>query len=171
MLTEQPPVTKNKVSANVSATRAATGLVVVELPKNRVGVWVVELEPRPNGVLKWVALERFDLYNDREGQTAALARFVDALPDGRAVLMCITDTALAKTRPLGQELYEILHRLGAPKAMPPIGYRFPFAMIGAKGMRSGEALCAVDKTKARVSSRCSCCSCALCPVTVAPRLV
>ena len=28
MLPEVPPVTKNKVSANVSATRAATGLVV-----------------------------------------------------------------------------------------------------------------------------------------------
>ncbi len=33
--------------------------------------------------------------------------------------------------------------------MPVIGYRFPFAMIGAKGMSSGEALCAVDKTKVR----------------------
>ena len=138
-----------QVSANVSASRDPSGLVVVELPKNRVGVWVrlcarapaplpahartrkrtqqmplqvVELEPRANGVLKWAALERFDLYNDREGQTAALARFVDALPDGRAVLMCITDTALAKTRPLGVELYEILHRLGATP-LPPIGCR------------------------------------------------
>ncbi|KAH8074992.1 hydrolase [Aureococcus anophagefferens] len=47
------------------------------------------------------ALERFDLYNDATfAQSDAFHAHVAALPPGRVVLISITDTAMAKTRPL-----------------------------------------------------------------------
>jgi len=101
------PKATNGVSTNleVPATIDGDNVVRVELPKNRVGLWFLELDLKPSGALACVALERFDLYNDQGGaQAKAFHAHVKALPEGRVVLISITDTAMAKTRPLPKKV-------------------------------------------------------------------
>ena len=144
------PKRTNPVSTNLEqpATVDGDGLVTIQLPKNRVGLWFLDLEHKQaSGALKCVALERFDLYNQVDAQTAAFRAYVDALPAGRVVLISITDTAMAKTRPLPRAVYDTLRLLGAPDHVEPIGYRMPFAFIGVKGAPPGTAALALDKTK------------------------
>jgi len=90
--------------------------------------------------------DRFNLYKDTQKECTRFANWVDSLPKGRIVLIAITDTAVAKSRPLPPKLYEALRKIGAP-SIEPIGYRHPFAMIGVKGAKEGEAVLAMDKTK------------------------
>ena len=144
------PRATNKVSTNLEqpATIDGDNVVRVELPKNRVGLWYLELDPKPSGALQCCALERFDLYNDATfAQSDAFHAHVAALPPGRVVLISITDTAMAKTRPLPKKVYDTLRLLGAPDHIEPIGYRMPFAFIGARGAAPGAASLALDKTK------------------------
>lgn len=96
------------------------GLVRVELPKNRTGLWVAALKLETSG-LSLVSMERFDVYKDTSSETSALVKFVDALPVGAVVLVSITDTAVAKTRPLSRALYDALGALGAALTMEPLG--------------------------------------------------
>ena len=90
---------------------------------------------------------RFNIYGKTDQEVARFAKWVKQLPRGRIVCICITDTAVAAKRPPGAQLYEALGELGAPSAMEKIGYRFPFAMLGAKGLPRGEAIVLMDKTK------------------------
>ena len=90
---------------------------------------------------------RFNIYGKTDQEVARFAKWVKQLPRGRVVCICITDTAVAAKRPPGAQLYEALGELGAPAAMEKIGYRFPFAMLGAKGLPRGEAIVLMDKTK------------------------
>ena len=64
---------------------------------------------------------------------------------GRIVAITIADTAIAKTRPLGPEVYAALQQLGAAKECDIIGYRNPFAFIGVKGGEPGSAMYCLDK--------------------------
>ena len=47
--------------------------------------------------------------------------FVDGLADGQIVTITTSDTAIAKSRPLGPEIYNALRQLGAPKDCEIIG--------------------------------------------------
>lgn len=142
------PEPKNHVSVrDVHATMTGAGVVTIELPKNRTGLWIVALDHDAQGLLDVVALERFDIYKDTKEQTRALFKWVSDLPEGRVCLISITDTAMAKTRPLGEDVYAALRKLGAPRDMEKIGYRMPFGLIGIKGLKPGEGLCLLEKTK------------------------
>jgi hypothetical protein len=61
---------------------------------------------------------------------------------------------MAKTRPLPEEVYEALRKLGAPDALSVIGYRQPFAFIGVKGAAKATAAWALDtKVKCKTMLR------------------
>ena len=146
--TWDPPKRTNPVSTNleVKPTVDDAGLVTIQLPKNRVGLWFLELEEK-NGDLRCVALERFDLYNKVEAQAEAFHAHVARMPAGRVALVSITDTAMAKTRPLPKLVYDTLRLLGGEDHIEPIGYRMPFGFVGVRGAAAGTAICALDKTK------------------------
>ena len=147
-VTWDAPKRTNPVSTNleVKPTVDDAGLVTIQLPKNRVGLWFLELEEK-NGGLRCVALERFDLYNKVEAQAAAFHAHVARMPAGRVALVSITDTAMAKTRPLPKLVYDTLRLLGGEAHIEPIGYRMPFGFVGVRGAAAGTAICALDKTK------------------------
>ena len=123
-VTWDAPKRTNPVSTNleVKPTVDDAGLVTIQLPKNRVGLWFLELEEK-NGGLRCVALERFDLYNKVEAQSEAFHAHVARMPAGRVALVSITDTAMAKTRPLPKLVYDTLRLLGGEDHIEPIGYR------------------------------------------------
>lgn len=145
---ELPKPTNNVNSQDLAATCTAEGLVVVELPRNRTGFWVLDMERLRSGALKLRAIERFNVYAKLEEQSAAFGRFVQGLPDGRVVCIAITDTAMAATRPLKQDIYDTLRMLGAPAQLEPIGYRQPFAFIGVKGSAQGSAMVSTHQSAA-----------------------
>ena len=91
--------------------------------------------------------KRFNIYGKTDAETARFARFVENLPNNAVVAICITDTAVAAKRPPGPKLYDALIKLGAPKNIERIGYRFPFAFLGVKGAAPGSATVLMDKTK------------------------
>lgn len=142
------PHNKNKVATRdvLATVRDSDGLFMIELPKNRTGLWLAVLDFKAS-VLSLDALERFDVYADTIAQTDALVHFVRDLATGKIVVCTITDTAMAKTRPLGKAIYDALGQLGAPVHIEPIGYRQPFCLIGIKGAPRGTAVCKLDKTK------------------------
>ena len=123
-VTWDAPKRTNPVSTNleVKPTVDDAGLVTIQLPKNRVGLWFLELEEKGGG-LRCVALERFDLYNKVEAQSEAFHAHVARMPAGRVALVSITDTAMAKTRPLPKLVYDTLRLLGGEDHIEPIGYR------------------------------------------------
>ena len=123
-VTWDAPKRTNPVSTNleVKPTVDDAGLVTIQLPKNRVGLWFLELEEKGGG-LRCVALERFDLYNKVEAQAEAFHAHVARMPAGRVALVSITDTAMAKTRPLPKLVYDTLRLLGGEDHIEPIGYR------------------------------------------------
>ena len=124
-------------------------LNVQSLPRNTTGFWVMELRVREAGIfLKHHQL--FDLYSQTARETARFCKYVDALPDGAAVLICICDTACAASRPLGREVYAALRALGAPAEMDPIGYRCAFSLIGFKGCAAGDAVMTMGKRQTMV---------------------
>ena len=127
----------------------AAGVEKVSFPKNKTGIHVValDLDPGGGGTFARRATERFGLYEKTEKESARWARWVERLPAGRVVAICITDTAMAKTRPLGPEVYAALRKLGAPAALSLIGYREPFAFLGYKGAAEGNAVYALDQKK------------------------
>jgi hypothetical protein len=147
-VTWDAPKRTNPVSTNLEAppTVDDDGVVTIALPKNRVGLWFLDLEEK-NGALKCIALERFDLYNKVEAQAQAFHAYVEAMPEGRVALVSITDTAMAKTRPLPKLVYDTLRLLGGEDQIEPIGYRMPFGFVGVRGAKAGSAVCALDKTK------------------------
>ena len=135
----------------VKPTVDDAGLVTIQLPKNRVGLWFLAIaargEERRSAVEeKNVALERFDLYNKVEAQSEAFHAHVARMPAGRVALVSITDTAMAKTRPLPKLVYDTLRLLGGEDHIEPIGYRMPFGFVGVRGAAAGTAICALDKT-------------------------
>jgi hypothetical protein len=139
------PAKKNgRVEA--SATIDHAGVVRIDLPRNRTGLWVAELDVKASSKISLLAIQRFDVYKETKKETKALVDYVGKLPTGRVLVLSITDTAIAKTRPLAPEFYACLREIGAPTQTEPIGYRQPFALIGVKGMRE-TAVCALDKTK------------------------
>jgi hypothetical protein len=73
--------------------------------------------------------QRFNLYKDTEKECTRFCSWVDKLPKGRVVLICITDTAMAASRPLPKRLYTALAQLGAPENMEPIGYLLLFLLF------------------------------------------
>ena len=121
----------------------------IPLERNTTGFWVCELKVRDEGVfLKHN--QRFDLYTETAKETKRFVRYVDAVPDGHAVLICITDTACAASRPLGTPVYAALQQLGAPADMGAIGYRCAFSLIGFKAT---ETRCARAHTHTRERER------------------
>ncbi|KAH8055940.1 hydrolase [Aureococcus anophagefferens] len=126
---------------------------VEKFKKNATGIHVVELEvappAKPHHVVTFdlVEVHRFNLYQDTDRETARFAKWVDKLPANRVVGVCITDTAMAKTRPLSKQVYDTFRLLGAPDSLTLIGYREPFAFLGWKGAPKGAAALAQDAKK------------------------
>ncbi|KAJ8611664.1 hypothetical protein CTAYLR_007888 [Chrysophaeum taylorii] len=124
---------------------------VVELTPNMTGFHVLDLElDRENGIVereRHVNRQRFNIYQKTDQETARFAKFVDDLPNGRVVVVGITDTAVAAKRPPGDTLYDTLRKLGGPQTIERIGYRYPFAFVGIKGSPAGSAVLLMGKTK------------------------
>lgn len=133
---------------------------VIEVTGNMTGFHCLELKvvpPKQKGgksslelVSQHTDRQRFNIYKDTEKETGRFGRWVDAMPDGHVVLICITDTAVAAKRPPGQALYNSLAKLGGSKKMDRILYRCPFALVGIKGMKENEAMVVMEKTKVLV---------------------
>ena len=121
--------------------------------KNATGIHVVELDVVPPSSPKQVVtfavrqVHRFNLYQNTEKETQRFAKWVDALPKNVVVGCCITDTAMAKTRPLPQAVYASFRKLGASDALTLIGYREPFSFLGWKGAPKGAGVYALDAKK------------------------
>ena len=147
-----------------------TGIEVVHFAKNKVGIHVVELErvvpaaaskkspsssssyssspsDAPETQFRLIGSQTFNLYGNTASESKRWAQWVAKRPVGRVVAICITDTAMAKTRPLGQEVYDALYELGAPSSLTLIGYREPFAFVGWKGLAKGGAVVGQDPKK------------------------
>ena len=130
---------------------------IIHFAKNKVGIHVVELEaikkPKKAGAMefKFLSSQTFNLYGNASGltekETKRWCKWVEKRPAGRIVAVCITDTAMAKTRPLKQEVYDALYELGAAKSLRLIGYREPFAFIGWKGLKQGAGVVGQDPKK------------------------
>ena len=125
-------------------------------PLCQVGIHVVELEATTKKAgntmeFKFVSSQTFNLYGNASGltekETKRWCSWVAKRPMGRVVAVCITDTAMAKTRPLAEEVYGALYELGAPKSLRLIGYREPFAFIGWKGLKQGKGAVGQDPKK------------------------
>ena len=103
----------------------------------------------PKQVLTFSVREvhRFNLYQDTEAETKRFAKWVDKLPKNTIVGCCITDTAMAKTRPLNSTVYESFRKLGAPDSLTLIGYREPFCFLGWKGAARAKGVYALDAKK------------------------
>jgi hypothetical protein len=122
----------------------------IDFPKNTTGFHCVELALNDRGPPSKLVLQsspsvRFHLYQKLEDATKKFCKWVDKLPEGRVVVIAIADTAIAKTRPLGPEIYDSLRKLGAAEECDVIGYRNPFAFIGVKGGAKGSAMYCLDK--------------------------
>ena len=121
--------------------------------KNATGIHVVELDVVPPSTPKQVLtfsvreVHRFNLYQDTEAETKRFAKWVDKLPKNTVVGCCITDTAMAKTRPLNSTVYESFRKLGASDSLTLIGYREPFCFLGWKGAAKGKGVYALDAKK------------------------
>ena len=121
--------------------------------KNATGIHVVELDVVPPSSSKQVLtfsvreVHRFNLYQDTEQETKRFAKWVDKLPKNTIVGCCITDTAMAKTRPLNSTVYESFRKLGASDSLTLIGYREPFCFLGWKGADKGKGVYALDAKK------------------------
>ena len=121
--------------------------------KNATGIHVVELDVVPPSTPKQVLtfsvreVHRFNLYQDTEAETKRFAKWVDKLPKNTIVGCCITDTAMAKTRPLNSTVYESFRKLGASDSLTLIGYREPFCFLGWKGAGKGKGVYALDAKK------------------------
>jgi hypothetical protein len=133
-----------------------SGVEIIHFAKNKVGIHVVELEaitkPKKAGAMefKFGSSQTFNLYGNAAGltekETKRWSKWVAKLPTGRIVAVCITDTAMAKTRPLKEEVYDAMYKLGAPKSLRLIGYREPFAFVGWKGLK-GKGVVGQDPKK------------------------
>jgi len=126
---------------------------IEKFKKNATGIHVVELAivpPKAKGhvvTFKLRKVHRFDLYKDTTSESARFKKWVQKLPPSTVVGVCITDTAMAKTRPLGPDVYQAFKGLGAPESLTLIGYREPFAFLGWKGAKKGDAALALDAKK------------------------
>ena len=121
--------------------------------KNATGIHVVELDvvrPAKSGhvvTFRARGVHRFNLYQDTAAETARFSNWVKQLPANVVVGCCITDTAMAKTRPLPQAVYASFKKLGASDALTLIGYREPFCFLGWKGAPKGAGVYALDAKK------------------------
>jgi hypothetical protein len=138
------------ISWQASKGSSASGVEVKHFKKNSVGIHVVHLEvvvAESRLLLRKVETDRFNLYQDPAGESQRFLKWVEDLPPGRVVAVCITDTAMAKTRPLPANLYAAFRALGAAATLTLIGYREPFAFVGFKGAAAGEASYVIDAKK------------------------
>jgi len=119
--------------------------------KNQTGLHVVQLEARLDSansvVFDLASVQRFQLYAQTASEAKRFSSWVDKLPAKAIVLACITDTIMARTRPLPTCFYESLVLLGASTDLTQIGYRQPFCFIGFKGASPGQALYMLDAKK------------------------
>ena len=117
----------------------------VELEPNRVGIWCLQFKlskKKGSKFLKHVCTQRFNFYQNLPGETASFCSYVRSLKEGDITVCTITDTAAARTRPLGIAVYDALRQLGAPADMIPIKYRQAWSLIGYKGAKCGDAIVA-----------------------------
>jgi hypothetical protein len=125
------------------ATHTATGIHVLELKYHET-----------KGTIDFVSRERFNLYQNTKSESARWAKWVGKRAVGAIVAICITDTAMAKTRPLPEEVYEAMRLLGADDELKVIGYRQPFAFLGVRGAAAGTAVWKLDtKVKSKTMLR------------------
>ncbi|KAJ8614540.1 hypothetical protein CTAYLR_000843 [Chrysophaeum taylorii] len=120
--------------------------------KNQTGIHVVELQAKDGDdteglFFHLVDIHRFRLYQHTASESKRFADWVRALPDARVVACCITDTAMAKTRPLPGTVYDAFRQLGAPTDLTLIGYREPFCFVGWKNAPSAAAVYMLDAKK------------------------
>eukprot|EP00939_MAST-03C_sp_MAST-3C-sp1_P005413 g5413.t1 len=144
---------KGRSAASVGAEEKGEGgtagdedddtVATIELEGNRVGIWVAQFRLVPDTFdLKHVSTQRFNFYQNLPGETASFCSYVRSLKKNDIVVATITDTAAARTRPLGVAVYEALRRLGAPGDMLPIKYRQAWSLVGYKGAEWGDAIVA-----------------------------
>lgn len=118
--------------------------------KNQTGIHVVDLNVvQAKGGIEFdlVDIHRFGLYQHTISESNRFKDWVDSLPHNRVVCCCITDTAMAKTRPIPAVVYQAFNDLGAPPDLTLIGYREPFCFIGWKGAPPGAAAYMLDARK------------------------
>lgn len=125
---------------------------VVELTPNMTGLHALHLtmddkEGKLTEVSRHVDRARFNTYGKTEEETNRFCKWVDSLPVGDIVLVGISDTAIAAKRPPGESLYSAFRKMGAPKHIQRIGYRFPFCFVGVKGAPENSAILLMGKTK------------------------
>lgn len=128
--------------------------------KNQTGIHVVELDlcgGDEESSFEFVEIHRFGLYQYTESESERFLEWVQALPRNRVVACVITDTAMAKTRPLPACVYTAFGLLGAADDLCLIGYREPFTFVGYKGARRGQAAYMLDaKKKSKTLLRMDC---------------
>mmetsp|Transcript_7603 Transcript_7603/g.9206 ORF Transcript_7603/g.9206 Transcript_7603/m.9206 type:complete len:387 (-) Transcript_7603:330-1490(-) len=134
--------------------RLENNITIRRFKKNQTGLHVVELELFQDQCLqendirfKLVSVERFNLYANTNPESDRWYKWVQNRPHNRIICCCITDTAMAKTRPLPKKVYDALRILGAPPQLTLIGYREPFCFIGWKGAQKSQAVYALDPKK------------------------
>lgn len=92
----------------------------------------------------------FDTYaGDAVGSGPVMANYIDAIPDGRIVLVAVFDTAFQPGLPYNtQELSVIaaLEGLGGP-VLSSYGFRVPYGLIGTKGAAPGTGIFDVNFTR------------------------
>jgi hypothetical protein len=143
---KKDPQNLGLTGVSFETARISGSVLRLTFPKNRVGLHVVELTVNTTtGFLNLVAARRFDLYNRTTEATAEFSTWVDSLATGTVVLIAISDTAIAKKRPMEAETYDALRQLGGADDMDVIGYRNPFVFMGAKGLPQGKAQMLLDK--------------------------
>lgn len=70
---------------------------------------------------------------------------MNSLAPGAVVVVTISDTAIAKKRPMEPIVYEAFKQLGLGDNHEVIGYRNPMVFLGAKGLAQGSATLLLDK--------------------------
>lgn len=79
------------------------------------------------------------------GVLFAASDYVTSLAPGTVVVVTISDTAIAKKRPMEPMVYDALKQLGLGDDHEVIGYRNPMVFLGAKGLAQGGATLLLDK--------------------------
>ena len=111
------------ISFQTQPSGGQKSLAKEEFRKNFVGIHVLSLKMTPEQRISLHGRYHFNLYKDTAKESRRWANWVARLPEYAIVAICITDTAMAKTRPLPEEVYEALRQLGAPDELAVIGYR------------------------------------------------
>ena len=103
-------------------------IAVHEFEPNRTGIHFVEI----GGDLTKRKVARFDFYKDMQNALEKMQKTFEKIHGDSIVVLSVSDSAIAKSRPLVDQVYGLLYEYGCPE-IPPIGYRAPFVAILKRG--------------------------------------